>query len=104
MAEPTVKIECKIADIKQIPNSAQQIVSVEFTLGERNWFKAFRLEYDRPISMEEFKREIVRAGVFPEAEDDFLAYVKEEASEPFTIEVDRKDGNSAANIEPNSHN
>lgn len=89
MADTIVNVECKIADIKQIPNTKKQIVSVEFTLGDRKWFKGFRLEYDRPISMEEFKRELVRAGVFPDAEEDFLAYVKEEAKTPFTIEVER---------------
>lgn len=86
-----VKIECKIQDIKEIPNTKKQIVSVHFKLGEREWFKGFRLEYDRPISMEEFQRELVRVGVFPVAEEDFLAYVKEEAGSPFTIEVDRAD-------------
>ncbi len=97
----SVEIECKIADIKPIPNTAKQIVSVEFTLGERKWFKAFRLEYDRPISMEEFKRELVRVGVFPEVEEDFLAYVKEESEKPFKIEVDRdaSDKNITAPIE-----
>lgn len=89
MAEDTVKIDCKIVDIKDIPNTKKQIVSVEFTLGERKWFKAFRLEYDRPISMAEFQKELVRAGVFPEQEEDFLAYVKEESDKPFVIEVER---------------
>lgn len=96
MAEQTVKIACKIADIKPIPNTSKQIVSVEFTLGERKWFKGFRLEYDRPISMEEFQREMIRVGVFPEVEEDFLAYVKEEADKPFTIEVERKSSEPAA--------
>lgn len=62
MAEQTLSVECRIADIKPIPNTAKQIVSVEFTLGERKWFKAFRLEYDRTISMEEFKRELVASA------------------------------------------
>lgn len=89
MAEQTLSVECRIADIKPIPNTAKQIVSVEFTLGERKWFKAFRLEYDRTISMEEFKRELVRVGIFPENEEDFLAYIKEESDQPFTLEVSR---------------
>jgi hypothetical protein len=96
MAESVVNVECKIVDTKQIPNTKKQIVSVEFTLGERKWFKAFRLEYDRPISMEEFKRELARVGIFPEAEEDFLAYVKEEADKPFTIQVERGSSEPAA--------
>lgn len=91
MAESIVNVECKITDIKHIPNTKKQIVSVAFTVGERKWFKAFRLEYDRPISMEEFKRELARVGIFPEAEEDFLAYVKEEADKPFTIVIGRSD-------------
>jgi len=96
------KIECKIKDIKPVPNTTSQIVSVEFKLGDRQWFKGYRLNYDRPISMEEFKKEIVRVGVFPENEDDFLAFVKEEADQPFTVEVDRSEtvNNAADNIDP----
>ena len=83
-----LKLECKIHDIKQVPNSTIQIVSVHFKLGQREWYKGFRLNYDRPISMEEFQRDLIKVGVFPEAEDDFLAFIKEEADQPFTIEVD----------------
>lgn len=97
MAESTVNVQCKIADIKPIPNTKKQIVSVEFTLGERKWFKAFRLEYDRAISMEEFQRELVRVGIFPDAEEDFLAYVKEESDKPFTIQVERDASDNAKN-------
>ncbi len=83
-----LKLECKIHDIKQVPNSTVQIISVHFTLGQRSWYKAFRLNYDRPISMEEFQRDLIKVGVFPEEEHDFLAFIKEEADQPFTIEVD----------------
>lgn len=102
MAEQLVDIQCKITDIKAVPNSKAQIVSVEFTLGERKWFKGFRLNYDRPISMEEFQKELVRAGIFPEAEEDFLAYVKEEAQQPFTLQVERPQNaqNFTAPIDP----
>lgn len=83
------KISCKIHDVKQVPNSKIQIVSVQFTLGKRQWYKGFKLEYDRPISLEEFKKELVRVGPFPDDDDDFLKYVKEEADKPFTIEVEK---------------
>lgn len=95
MAELTVKVECQIVDIKPVPNTPNQIVSVKFKLGEREWFKGFRLAYDRPISMEEFQREMKRVGIFPEVEEDFLAYVKEEADKPFTLEIER---NSTDNV------
>lgn len=105
MAE-TKQLTCKIVDIKPIPNSPAQIVSVEFTLGQRVWHKGFRLNYDRPISMEEFKRELIRVGPFPDTPEDFLAFVKEEADEPFIIEVDDIPANVqdlTANVEPGSH-
>ncbi len=93
------KLECKINDIKAVPNTTMQIVSVNFKIGQREWNKAFRLNYDRPISMEEFKREVVRAGPFPEDVDDFLAYVKEEADQPFQIEVEDLPENLTENVE-----
>lgn len=87
-------VVCKINDIKKVPGSTAQIVSVHFKLGQKEWNKAFRLNYDRPISLEEFKRELVRAGIYPLEDDDFLAYVKYEANEPFTIEVESKKSHS----------
>jgi hypothetical protein len=99
------KVTCKIVDIKDIPaveeSSAGQIVSVHFTFGEKEWYKAFRLAYDRPISMEEFKRELVRVGIWP---DDFLAYVKAEREKPFELTVEgppvntNNSGNSTQNL------
>lgn len=97
------QVQCKIKDIKAVPNSTAQIVSVEFTVGQRSWFKGFRLDYNRPISMEEFQRELVRVGIFPEAPEDFLSYVKEEADAPFTLEVEEVPPNVSdltANVEP----
>lgn len=82
------QVQCKIKDIKQVPNSTAQIVSVEFTIGQRSWHKGFRLDYDRPISMEEFQRELVRVGIFPDVPEDFLSFVKEEAEKPFIVEVE----------------
>lgn len=83
-----VQLQCKIQDIKAVPGGTIQLVSVKFNLGQREWYKAFRLNYDRPISMEEFKKELARVGVFPEEPEDFLAFVKQEADDPFTLEVD----------------
>lgn len=105
MADDLVNVKCEIADIKQVPNTGKQIVSIKFTLGKREWFKAFRLEYDRLISMEEFKRELLRVGIFPENEQDFLAYVKQESDKPFTLEVPAQtDENPTAPIEPPEDN
>lgn len=106
MAEPTVKVECKISDIKAVPNTKAQIVGVEFTIGDRKWFKGFRLNYDRPISMEEFKNELARVGIFPETGEDFLAYVKEDADKPFTLEVEnvRPNLTESSKVEPPADN
>lgn len=86
----TVKLKCKIVDFAQVPNSIMQIVSIEFRLGKRKWHVGFKLAYDRPISMEEFKRELAgRANeIFPKEPEDFLAFVKEEADNPFDLEVE----------------
>ena len=102
-----VTLECKIHDIKKVPGSTIQLVSVHFKLGQREWFKPFRLNYDRPISMEEFKHDLIRAGVFPEAEEDFLAFVKEEADKSFSITVPKPEdpeavvNNQTANVPKN---
>lgn len=90
MADNTTVIQCKITDIQAIPNSKIQLVVVNFKVGKREWHKGFRLNYDRPISLEEFKKELVRAGPFPDEDEDFLQYVKQEADKPFTIEVERE--------------
>jgi len=91
-----VTLECKIHDIKKVPNSTIQVVSIHFKLGQREWYKPFRLNYDRPISMEEFKRDLIHAGVFPDNEQDFLAFVREEADVPFSITVPKPDDSEVA--------
>jgi hypothetical protein len=93
----TVKLRCKIIDFSQVPDSIAQIVKVEFRLGKRVWTVPIRLAYDRPISLEEFKRELAAKGseIFPQQPEDFLAYVKEEADKPFDLEVELFDTKSA---------
>lgn len=94
-----LSVTCKILDIKQIPNSTKQIVSLEFTLGSRVWKKGFRLDLDRAISMEEFQKQLVGMAadpnpdrnIWPKEESDYLAFVKEESDKPFTIQVNRPD-------------
>lgn len=83
------KVQCKILDFAFVPNTNIQIVSMEFTLGKRVWRKGFRLSFDRPISMEEFKLELARHDIMPTEPEDFLTYVKEEADKPFELEIER---------------
>lgn len=85
----TVAVECEILDIQPIPNTLMQLVSIKFKLGEREWTRAFRLAYDRPISMEEFKRDLASKEIIPSDPDDFLAFVKEEVGKKFTLEIER---------------
>lgn len=104
MAEQTVNVQCKIADIKPVPNSNAQIVSVHFQIGDREWFKGFRLNYDRPISMEEFQLELERVGIWPDEPEDFLAYVREVGDNPFLLKVKRPEQKIDAPIDPEAHN
>lgn len=88
-----VTLACRIKDIKQVPNSSTQIVSVEFRLGQRTWHKPFRVAFDHPVSMEEFKRELASRPldeIYPPEEFDFLAFVKQEADQPFEIKVNKQ--------------
>lgn len=91
----TQQITCKILDFAKVPNTTIQIVSVQFTIGERQWNKAFRLNFDRAISMEEFKQHLIKIAqdedpehnIWPADDQDFLAHVKQESAQPFVIEV-----------------
>lgn len=84
-----LNVTCQILDIQPIPNSQAQIVSIKFTEGGRSWNKGFRLAYDRPISLEEFMRDLSTKDIWPPEDNDFLHFVKQEMAEPFIISVEK---------------
>lgn len=88
MATKKTLVKCQILDIAKVPGSRMQLVSIEFSIGKRVWRHPIKIEYDRPISFEEFKRELTKHAQPPE-DSDFLAFVKEEATEPFYLEIER---------------
>lgn len=86
MAE-SVEIECKILRFENNPKGGQNIF-VECSIGKRTWVREVWGNYDRPISLEEFKRDLKKV-IWPKDDPDNLRYVKEEAEKPFTIKVNR---------------
>lgn len=84
-----VNVECKILKFEDNPKGGQNVF-VECKLGARTWIKTLWVNYDRPISFEEFKRDLAAVTLIPPEPEDPLAYVKEEAEGAFTIEVSRK--------------
>ena len=80
------KVECKIIDIADNPQGGQNVF-IECKIGQRIWTIERWLNYDRPISMEEFKKDLSKTQIIPEDPKDMLAYVKEEADKPFTLEI-----------------
>jgi hypothetical protein len=81
------KITCEIHDIKTIPGTKSQLVSIKFKEGDKEWYKAFRVAYDRQVSMEEFTRDLSGMDIYPEEDTDPLLYVREELGKEFTIDV-----------------
>lgn len=82
------RISCKIVDIKEVPYSqGMHIISVRFNDGEKQWHRGYRLKYDRTISLEEFKHEIMRVGYEPQDDIDPYKNLKESIDKDFSIEV-----------------
>ncbi len=85
-----VEVSCKILKFEDNPKGGQNVF-VECSVGKRTWIKEIWVNYDRPISMEEFKRDLAKV-VWLKNDEDNLRYVKEEAEEPFVIKANRKVG------------
>lgn len=83
----TVEVKCKIVRFEDNPKGGQNIF-IEATIGKRFWIKELWVNYDRPISMEQFKAKL-SDKIWPSDETDNLRYVKEEAEEPFIIKAKR---------------
>ncbi len=90
--KPTIKVKCKILKFEDNPKGGTN-VWVECTRNKHVWVVERWLNYDRPISMEEFKRELAKTEIIPKKPTDNLWYVKEEAHESFTIEVKNSPNN-----------
>lgn len=87
MAEQT-EVDCKILRFENNSKGGQNVF-IECSIGQRTWIKEVWCNYDRPISMEEFKSEISQ-HIWPKNEDDNLRYIKEEAQKPFSLLIDRQ--------------
>lgn len=87
MAEP-VDIDCKILRFEDNPKGGQNCF-VKCSIGQRTWVKEVWLNYDRPISTEEFRRDLAK-HIWPKDEADNLRFVKEEADAPFKLSVTKK--------------
>lgn len=89
MAE-NAEINCQIIRFEENPKGGQNVF-VECSIGKRIWTKEVWVNYDRPISFEEFKRDLKKV-IWPKNDEDQLRFVKEEAEKPFTIKTNRNIG------------
>jgi len=80
-----VEVKCKVLEFRDNPKGGTNVL-VECTVGKRTWVKEVWVNYERPISMEEFKRDLAKI-IWPKNESDNLRFVKQEADEPFTLKV-----------------
>ncbi len=87
-----VEVACKVLRFEDNPKGGQNVF-VECSIGQRTWIKEVWVNYDRPISFEEFKKDLKKV-IWPKNDEDQLRYVKEEADVPFTIKVNREIGAS----------
>lgn len=60
-------------------------IELECWIGERRWRRIIYVNYDRPISFEEFLIELKKIKLIPKKPTDHLAYVKEEVGKAFEI-------------------
>ena len=87
MAKKSKIVECKILKFEPNPQGGQNVF-IECSIGKRVWYIERWLNYNRPISMEEFIEELKKTKIIPDEPEDFLAYVKQEADQPFKVVVD----------------
>lgn len=88
----TEKIEIKILDLQPLPASViepelqRYLISCEFKQGKAVWRRAWRVQYDRPISLEEFKRDLAEMDISPKDQSDYFSDIKASINKPFEIE------------------
>jgi hypothetical protein len=86
--KPTIKINYKITDIEELLGGAY-LIALELNDGIKTWQKAFRINYGRPISLEEFERDLKQRNLLPD-EENYSVYLKEEIGKPHSIEISSK--------------
>lgn len=84
------KLEITILDLQQVPMTFAYVISLQVKdlETEFTWRKAFRLQYDRPVSMEELKHELSQRDLSADEPTDPMKFVKEEIDKPFVITLD----------------
>lgn len=84
------EINCKILRIEDNPKAGQNVF-IECRLGQRVWIAERWVNYNRPVSMEQFIKDFKKTEVIPKKPTDPLAYVKQEADQPFVIKYTPSD-------------
>lgn len=84
-AKSKLTVHCQIERIEDNPQGGANVF-INCRIGLREWVKELWLNYDRPISMEVFKRDLKKV-ILPKEETDNLRYVKQEADKPFTLDI-----------------
>lgn len=96
-----LKLTYEIVRIAQ-PKTGVHLYNVEvlFKMDDREWRKIIHIAMERPMSPEEFERELRKADIMPNENDDHMIYLREEIGKPKPIEivVVSKDQKSAKKI------
>jgi hypothetical protein len=75
----------KIIDIQKVPYSFEYLIGVEIEHAGDKYHKAFRLNYDRPVSLEEFERDLKKQDLTNEK--DPMQFLKAEINKDHSIKV-----------------
>lgn len=81
----SIKVNCKINRFEDNPTGGVNVF-IDCNIGMRTWQREFWVNYDRPISMEKFKKDLKQL-IMPTKDEDNLRFVKQEADKPFTLEI-----------------
>ena len=84
MANQAQKITVEITDIKVQWSAGIAIVALKLADGERTWKRALQINYDRPVSLEEFQHDLAKMDLWPE---DNYFYLREAVGKSFDLEV-----------------
>ncbi len=85
--DPTIKLTYTIKDIQLIPNTTVNLIGIEVSDGKDKWHKAFKVDYGRPISIEEFERDLKTKNLLKDPDDDDMVYIRELIDQPREIVI-----------------